>query len=221
MTALKIFIEKVWIHLFPEKCPGCRKKTRGVCPECLSHARDVFERGNVLAVFSYRHPHIKNLLWKLKFRNARWVASVVAVYLYDEILGQFADEIHTTSEYKNSAIFLIPIPLTKKRKQDRGYNQSEILALEIQKICGSNLFSVQSSLLLKTKETKPQVETKSRKERLANVRGCFSLENSEEVVGRTVVLIDDITTTGATFREADKVLQEAGVGRVISLAVAH
>ncbi|MCK5027477.1 MAG: ComF family protein, partial [Candidatus Pacebacteria bacterium] len=115
---------------------------------------------------------------------------------------------------------VIPIPLHKKRKRQRGYNQTELLCNELSLIDNS-LYRTENHVLYKHQSTRSQTEILNRKERLKNIQGCFSIKDPEKIHGRNIILIDDITTTGATFREATRVLKKAGVRRVICFAVAH
>lgn len=106
------------------------------------------------------------------------------------------------------------VPLSKRRLRERGFNQAERLARALGRLCGAPVFPA----LRKTRETVPQ-EALSRRERLLNLRGSFA------PLGRarceSVLLIDDVYTTGATVRECSSVLKEAGYERVFVLTVAR
>lgn len=116
---------------------------------------------------------------------------------------------------EHQSFILVPIPMPKLRKHIRGYNQSEILARNIASQC-----SMQMDLSLLARHTRPerQVKVASRKKRLLNQRGTFSCEN---VQGKRILLIDDVTTTGATLMEARKVLLKAGAHEVRAFTIAH
>lgn len=120
---------------------------------------------------------------------------------------------------ENEAILLTPIPLTKKRFRERGFNQSEILAKEIEKQ-NPELFKTKN-LLKKIRETEPQAKIKQRTKRLQNLKGAFVLGSKEGLTDKTVVLVDDITTTGATLREAKRVLKEAGFKKIFAVTIGH
>ncbi len=105
------------------------------------------------------------------------------------------------------------IPMTKKARRKRGYNQSELLAKGLSEKVGIDLVE----LLEKTRETKQQVGLNFR-ERQENLRGCFKC--NAKIKGKTVLVIDDVCTTGATLSEAAKALKRAGAKEVITLTVA-
>lgn len=111
---------------------------------------------------------------------------------------------------------LVPVPLHSARKRDRGFNQSEILALEMSE--ATNL-PVLKKLLKRTKNTKDQTKL-TPEERIENVKGAFALKDPEIVAGTRVILVDDVMTTGATLGECASVLLEAGAERVIGATIA-
>ena len=91
---------------------------------------------------------------------------------------------------------------------------------------GSNF---RRNILIKNKETEHQAHIKNRKERLKNLIGSFTIKSSKQnakenisiIKGRNIILIDDITTTGATLNEAKKILRQAGARKIIAFTVAH
>ena len=108
---------------------------------------------------------------------------------------------------------IVPVPLHWTRKWSRGFNQSLILARSVSKSTDLPLFSV----LRRVKRTKDQTHL-SREERLANVRGAFRV--TKDVDGKKLLLLDDVTTTGATLEECRRVLAEAGAAQVSAAVVA-
>ncbi len=110
---------------------------------------------------------------------------------------------------------IVPVPLSKKRLKERGYNQSELIANGI----GAQLhIPCIPDALKKVKETARQSDL-SFKERAKNIRGAFSLHKPDEVRGKKVLLIDDIFTTGATMREAALTLSKS-TNQIIAATVA-
>ena len=116
---------------------------------------------------------------------------------------------------------LVPIPITRRRKWMRGYNQSELLAHEITVKDSTGSLEFAPHILKKIRHTKPQTTIKERAERLRNIEGCFATQNPERIRKRDIVLIDDIYTTGATLREAAKILKSSGARKIIAFTVAH
>lgn len=109
------------------------------------------------------------------------------------------------------ADFIVPVPLSKKRLKERGYNQSTVLAEEVSKRCG---IPVREDLLKRTRETAKQ-SLMTREQRLKNLRSAFSA--SDECKGAAIILIDDIKTTGATLFECAGELKKHGAACVYAL----
>ena len=113
--------------------------------------------------------------------------------------------------------FFIPIPLHAEKLRKRGYNHASLLAVEIGDKMGIKVIDE----LVRTRKTKSQFLLK-KDEREENLKGAFSLKSEGNLVkGKTIFLIDDLTTTGTTLKEAAKVLKKAGAGKVYGLTLAH
>lgn len=203
--------------LFPKYCLGCGEHGHLVCPACLAKAPAPFEPIHpwIISVWKYRHPVIEKAVKAMKYRNAHAIAHDLAPFLYDELLSFFEENLNIEKE----TLYLVPIPMTSKKKRERGFNQSEILAQELWKQ-NKELFEY-APVLAKIRETIPQARIKVRSKRLTNQRGVFVHKKHASVSGRTYILIDDITTTGATLSEAKKVLKQAGAKKVFGLTVGH
>ena len=108
---------------------------------------------------------------------------------------------------------IAPIPLHPVRLRERGYNQSALLSLGL-----SHHFKIlhAENLLIRQKNTQTQTELGA-KQRWTNMEAAFRIKNSTDVAGKTVVLIDDLFTTGATLHSAAEVLKNAGAIKVCAL----
>jgi ComF family protein len=119
---------------------------------------------------------------------------------------------------------IVPVPLFHSRERERGFNQSRLLAEglrnRIEKHPGGRKIVVDARLLVRTRATAPQVRLKfqARKE---NVRGAFAVAKPESVRGRSVLLVDDVMTTGATLSACAAALKKAGAAKVIALTLAR
>ncbi|MCF7843734.1 hypothetical protein K9M47_02450 [Candidatus Gracilibacteria bacterium] len=102
------------------------------------------------------------------------------------------------------------------RKYIRGYNQAELISLSLSKQCSLPTIS---NTLIRTSSPKRQVTTKTRGERLKNQHNSFKV--IKDVTGLNIVLVDDVTTTGATLSEARSVLLKAGARSVKAVTIAH
>ena len=91
----------------------------------------------------------------------------------------------------------------------------------VQKVAPRKSFVLEKNILIKIKETKHQAQIKDRRERLKNLAGSLAIKNAELIKSRNIILIDDVTTTGATLNEAKKILKQSGAGKVIAFTVAH
>jgi ComF family protein len=106
--------------------------------------------------------------------------------------------------------WIIPAPLGRKRFKKRGYNQAELLAHEMEKQLG---ILCRTDVLHKKRDT-PQQSKLSKYQRQKNLDGTFFVKKPSAIRGRTVLLVDDVSTTGATLRECARTLKDAGARRV-------
>lgn len=112
-------------------------------------------------------------------------------------------------------ILVVPVPLHPKKESERGFNQAELIAEYFSK----KLKLSGACVLVRTKETETQVKL-DRNERLKNLKGAFACRDKKTVKGKTILLVDDVTTTGATLNECAKVLLESGARSVWGVVAA-
>lgn len=112
---------------------------------------------------------------------------------------------------------LIPVPLHPQRLRERGFNQALLLVKELSRRTG---IPYRKTLLQKKKPTVPQVNL-SGSEREKGLRGAFQVIGKEELIGKSILLVDDVYTTGATVNECSKVLSREGAKRIDVLTLAH
>lgn len=210
---------------FPDKCVACGSKGTLLCELCIQKTRHP-ERDlakDIYAACDYRDPQIKRALLYLKYYRKRRLGIILGTILYERLMEEIADiRIYT----RGSPIILVPVPLSQKRRKERGYNQAEDIArglIEASSTNGIPLFELNNEIVIKNKDTKPQAKIKNRNERLNNLKNCFKLNPKKDfdIKGRTIIVIDDITTTGSTIEEVVNVLREAGAKKVVGFAVAH
>jgi ComF family protein len=223
-------LDNVLNLVFPAKCIICGKNGIDLCLTCLSDAPEA-ERESakwIFPLYDYRHPSIKKSLWLLKYKGKKRLAKIFAGAMYDKIM----EELSELSLMENfTEPILIPVPLSSKRYRERGYNQAELICKELIKIDsdihlrhGVNM-QLEKNILIKPKDTEHQARIKDRSVRLKNLAGTFAIknigENTNSIKGKNIILIDDITTTGATLNEARKILKQSGARKVIAFTVAH
>jgi len=177
---------------------------------------------HIIAVFSYAHPAVREMIWELKYRGNRAVADTLAQVLYDVLSHELAER-GAYENFRNP--LLIPIPISDKRRLERGYNQTEILGQAIARLDHDRtLFEYDNQLLEKTTYTQSQARTHAtRRERAENLDHSMRVPDAfrHKIQGRNIILLDDVTTSGATFAEARRALKEAGARKILCLAAAH
>lgn len=207
---------------FPQICPVCERpavdgRTHSGCktPLALDGATFVFrysprEQGSARRAGSYKPP-ISVLLKELKYKFGRELKDVIVSWTIEGFRKQ-------DSFFKNKPV-LVPVPLHPLRENWRGFNQAEILGREIAYKMG---WEYSTKILVRTKFRKPQTEVKKAEQRFSNVRGIFTINQPlNHITSQQFILFDDIWTTGATMKEAAKVLKRRGAKFVWALAVAR
>jgi len=191
-------------RIVPPICPGCgRPQMSGIpCPICASRITSL---NGVRAVFKF-DTVIRRAVHDLKYRGVKSLC---------QPLGRLMGEYFIRQQIPGRV--LVPVPLHPKRLKDRGYNQSELLADEIGRWVD---LPVVTACLTRDSFRLPQAKTGSIKERQENVKGAFICKNTE-LKGQEILLIDDVTTTGATLEACSVALKDAGVSKVWALVLAR
>lgn len=112
---------------------------------------------------------------------------------------------------------IIPVPLHKKRKKERGFNQAQSIAEELARL---KSIEMEEGVLIKVKNVPPQTLLEI-EEREKNISGAFRVVREEKIKGKTVLLVDDVYTTGSTVRECSLALRKAGAKEVRALTLAQ
>lgn len=220
LVPLRTAATRVLDFLVPESCLGCGAAGVTLCDVCLRGIPPppYAESKDIISLFDYRNKIVRKALWALKYRGGRRIGKIFSGLIHARIIKTIQSE-QAAHDFKQPII--IPIPLSKKRLRERGFNQSEILAEELSYRGEQKIFTVETSVLYRTRDTGSQALIKDRGARMNNVKDCFAVSNKNKIVGKNIILIDDITTTGATLEEAKKVLVDNGARRVIAFTVAH
>jgi ComF family protein len=159
----------------------------------------------------YRDPVVRDLVWEIKYYGSGHAAKLAGEYLADELLALAAEELGVP--------LLIPIPMHPTRRKERGHNQTEVLCEAALRALGQgeSPFEYKKGALKRVVDT-PHQQGLARNKRLKNVEGSMIAQGVE---GRVCVVVDDVTTTGATLAEAKRALLGAGARRVHSVALAR
>jgi ComF family protein len=134
-----------------------------------------------------------------------------------ERLGMLFAQVRRDDLARHAPDLVVPIPLHWRRRIARGYNQAEAIAAEVARSLG---VPCQPGWLRRIQPTPQQVQP-SASAREANVRGAFRAGRNARFQGRTVLIIDDVMTTGSTLGEASRVVRQAGAARVIAAVLAR
>jgi ComF family protein len=191
-----------------------------LCNSCVAKIR-LAEREtdkNIVAMFDYRDPVVKKIIWELKYHHKRYLGEKLGQLLYEFLMEDISD---MKVEVSGRSIFVIPVPISNNKTRVRGYNQANTIAKGFCNQAGAGVFELKDNIIFKKVDTLPQARITNRRRRLENVRGVFDIKNSETLKGRTIIVIDDVTTTGGTINEVMKILKKAGAKNIIGFAVAH
>ena len=206
--------------LFPGDCPICGKhQTFYSLPICEKCKKSILSGKTLPAVSSSHLPEIWSCLpyegaIRECIKQFKYSGQKQIVGFFKELTQHFFDEKNISN--KNFDL-VIPIPIHLIRRLSRGYNQSELIAKIL-----SDLSSVpfSRSELIKTKNTKPQIKL-SKKDRVKNLKGSFLVPCPHRVTGKSILLVDDVMTTGTTLETCAKELLKAGARKVYGFTLAR
>ena len=208
--------------LFPLRCPECGREVGGKgawCAGCVQELwsprrLDVAERGmrhvERCQVLTGYQGAVRTLLHGLKFQGRRANAAPLSWLL------SLADEAEL-AELVSPDVLVIPVPVSADRLAERGFNQVELLFGDWSRQQG---LEWDAGTLLRRRPTTPQWEL-DRTQRRENIKGAFFVNAPATVQDRSILLVDDIVTTGRTLEECAGVLRQAGAESVRALALAN
>lgn len=213
------YIKSIHSLLFPTKnwCFFCKDHTiyitSYICHDCRGNL-DVLNREIELDSIDIERAcyilgfnrFIKEMIYDFKFNGKS--------YLYKPLAQIMVDSIKSLN-LSNDIDLICFIPSHRRKEAIRGYNQSELLAKYVSKKLAVKL---SSNNLVKYRFTKEQNKL-NRMQRITNLKDSFKLKRPEEFIGKNILIIDDIVTTGSTFIECAKVLKESGAKQITVLAL--
>lgn len=199
------------------ECLVCGRETKVytyICNDCRSLLEEKPER--VVRDFMYvdevhscyyYNPFLKELILTYKFSNKRYLSKVLSELLIEKI---FKEGLHKKTD------LLVSVPIHKETLIKRGFNQIDLLLDEIQKELG---LSISKDNLIKERLTKEQAKL-SEIDRYKNLKNSFKVLDKELLKDKTILLVDDMITTGSTVEECAKVLKENQANKVVVLTIA-
>ena len=210
---MKKIIDGALEFLFPAHCVACDAKGPDLCAACIQDFRWPKPRKKdkkwITSLWNYRDTHVEQVVRHIKRLPNRRIALIISVIFAERILNRPSDA---------GSWIITPVPISGKRFRERGYNQAELLARPI-----ARAFGIELALgnLVKVRHTAKQGTSRSREERQKNVTGSFALQNPLLILGKKIIVVDDVATTGSTLREVRKILLDAGAAQVLAWTVAN
>jgi competence protein ComFC len=194
------------------ECIGCKRPT--LLGKTCTFCREENTLDQLFIVSDFKNSDVASVIRLFKYRFLPDLAEPLA-RLTSKYLDHIAQRDHFSFIQTNS--LLVPVPLHQTREYWRGFNQAELIARHV----GRRYRLDVDVVLTRTARGIPQAELEDRPERLSNVEGLYTCFSPENIKGRSVLLVDDVCTTGATLNECARVLKEAGAGHVAALVVAR
>jgi len=220
--------------LFPKFCLGCSHIGSYICNRCfkklkvidkptclychkqsylgLTHPRcsKKLSIDGVLSIYYYDNL-LKKIIKNIKYR----LATVVWDEFWKSIPESNIDRLFAYKKIFHEA-FIQVVPLSQSKYKLRGFNQAAMITKYFNKVLNFPIINV----LKRSHEALAQAQIKSKKTRQKNIRNVFLTVNKIDIKNKTIILVDDVITTGATLKEASRVLKKAGANKVYALTLA-
>lgn len=221
--------------VLPAFCGVCdgplENDEKAVCEECMSQIEFISEpyclrcgkptKGEKVCKHCFMHPH-KLLRMRTLGIYAGALASLIHLFKYARRLslavrlGKLMSKLVMKDNFLRRAQLIIPVPLHPTRIRERGYNQSELLAKNIGEYLN---IAVSKKSLARVRNTKSQTRLLP-EQRRENVKGAFTVKDTEHIAEKHILLVDDVFTTGATLDECAIALINGGASAVYAVTCA-
>ena len=182
------------------KCGEPLDFARDFCPAC---AKENYEFDRAVSFCEYNETSGK-LIKDLKYNNKRYIAKIIAKFLLNKI-----------EEHNLKFDVITFVPAMNVTLKERGFNQGELIGEELSLLTNIKL----ENLLERSRGTRRQA-TLSGKERKENLKGAFALSSAFNIKGKTVLIVDDVFSTGTTLSECSKALKTGKLKKIIALTLA-
>lgn len=222
--------------LFPIKCIACDKEGEWICEKCFSKIKinkkqtcpKCFSKNNkgtfcdkcsiyskmrgVLVSASYENKLLQKAVHILKYKYVKDLSKPLSI-----VLQKGFKTWQKNNRLDLEDIILIPVPLHKKRENERGFNQADLLAQELALKINTR---VNNNILKRIKNTKAQAKQDSLTRR-KNIKGAFKLQNKSILKNKTIFIIDDVCTTSSTLEECAKEIDRGDPKEIWGLVLAR
>lgn len=218
MTKFDKMMRQIWtvplVSMYPPICGICEKINKdGLCPKCNLELKkqaevNILQKGEIEENIK-KEKYFEELMYIFKYEGQ--VRKLILDYKFNE--KSYLYKTFVNFLLKNEKIFenikkydkIIPVPISKKRNKERGYNQSMLIAEEI---ANKTNLELVNNCLIKTKNIIEQSKL-NKEDRQQNIQGVYSLQNERLITNKKILLVDDIYTTGSTVNECCKILQQS------------
>jgi len=220
------YAKRLWGYtleiLFPPLCLKCRAYITGdverenlLCKQCFDTIRVyktvAYSPGLTLAAAgTYEDEALRALIHAYKYDRA-----IAAEATIEKIIHKYLDGFDLARALQGNAV-IVPIPLHRNRLRQRGFNQADFIADILSERLGAPVFK---EAIKRIKDTPHQTTTRSKEERARSLSHSFEL-NEDSIKGKSVILVDDVYTSGATMNEAAKTLKKGGAKTILGFVVA-
>lgn len=201
---------KELVYVRPDKCFYCGKSSYlGLTHPACKRSKGV---AGFISIYYYNNT-LKKIIKNIKYRLVLEAYDELVKIINFEIL---ADKLQCFKKIKKNVV-LCPIPLHLQRLKKRGFNQSELLAKFFSKFTNIPV----KSILKRVKNTRPQAQIKVNHERKINMKSAFKINDNWDKKKNTVILVDDLVTSGSTVKEAVSALKEGDISQIFVLTLAR
>ena len=210
-TLVKWILDFFW----PSRCICCGKiidPQKYFCPECLEHLSPVGPLSSLpylditLSFTRYSYTS-SSAIYRFKFKNQPKLAAIFAQMMTDRFYSEL---------FELSIELVCAVPMSPQKQHQRGYNQAELLAQHV-----ARQMDIPYVPLLEKIKSTPEQHTLSAVQRKHNLKDAYRVVFPQQVMGKRILIIDDVITTGSTMNECAHTLRDAGAEWVGGLSFAH
>jgi ComF family protein len=208
---LTSLFSSVYDFVFGVKCAICKRDGSILCSTCVASLKPCLDipHDATFVGFSYQDYRVRQLIHAFKYYHKKDIG-VALTKVYAHTLESFVATLENP--------LLVPIPMYRARMYTRGHDHAAIIASTIGRPLS---VPVEKRLLTRNKDTAQLSKTHSKSERAREIKNAFTVDISKIRLHHTIILVDDIITTGATMREAKRVLEKCGYKDIRCIALAH